>query len=263
MMPSQILIILIILTLSAIATEYDLKREMIEINLCNDQESHNTKEQRTKTKSSKYYGVAWSKRYKKWQASIKIRGKNKFGGYFDHEVEAAKAANQLYIKFELAPKNPEITGKPTIVNTKSSQYKGVHQTKNNQWYVQIQKGENYKFGGSFDNELDAARRVNQLCLEIGIAPKNPEVKGKPTPGSKLTRKKTSNWISKLNQQEENENENKIKGMGILRSYTQRDFTEKNREIFTDCPHKSKKNRKTSKYKGVHQRGSNQWYAQKI
>lgn len=40
---------------------------------------------------SKYPGVIWHKRDKKWQAQITINGKCKFLGYFDDEREAAKA----------------------------------------------------------------------------------------------------------------------------------------------------------------------------
>ena len=34
------------------------------------------------------------------------------------------------------------------------------------------KGQKPKYGGIFNNELDAAKRVNQLCDECGIPQKN-------------------------------------------------------------------------------------------
>jgi hypothetical protein len=59
----------------------------------------------------------------------------------------------------------------------TSKYKGVSWLKERKkWRVQIRlKGEKPKYGGIFRNELDAAKEVNQLCEELGIPPKNPEI----------------------------------------------------------------------------------------
>ena len=46
---------------------------------------------RVSTKSSKYRGVCWDKKSKKWKASIKVAGKQEWLGDFDDEAEAAKA----------------------------------------------------------------------------------------------------------------------------------------------------------------------------
>ena len=35
------------------------------------------------------------------------------------------------------------------------------------------------YGGNFNDELDAAKRVNQLCEETGNTAKNPEISGLP------------------------------------------------------------------------------------
>ena len=40
---------------------------------------------------SKYKGVSWEKKYKKWKANICIENKLKHIGYFDNEKEAAEA----------------------------------------------------------------------------------------------------------------------------------------------------------------------------
>ena len=44
-----------------------------------------------KQTSSQYRGVSWNTRRKKWAASIMVEYKTRFLGYFDDEVEAARA----------------------------------------------------------------------------------------------------------------------------------------------------------------------------
>merc|ERR1712034_60282 len=44
------------------------------------------------------------------------------------------------------------------------------------WYVVVScKGHKRKYGGMFKEELDAAKRVNQLCEELDIPPHNPGI----------------------------------------------------------------------------------------
>merc|ERR1711925_42230 len=60
---------------------------------------------------------------------------------------------------------------------KLSQYKGVNwHRESGKWYVRIYlKGQKPKCNGYFKNELDAAKRVNQVCEELGIPLQNPEI----------------------------------------------------------------------------------------
>jgi hypothetical protein len=44
--------------------------------------------------SSKYTGVSWSTEKRKWRSYIRIDDKYKYLGYFDDEIEAAKAYNE-------------------------------------------------------------------------------------------------------------------------------------------------------------------------
>ena len=44
-----------------------------------------------KNQSSNYKGVSLNKRKQKWIAQIRYKSKHKFLGYFDNEIEAAKA----------------------------------------------------------------------------------------------------------------------------------------------------------------------------
>lgn len=61
---------------------------------------------KTKSKrSSIYKGVSWHKRKRKWIAMCAVNNRNKFLGYFDSEIEAAKSydssAKELHGEFAL------------------------------------------------------------------------------------------------------------------------------------------------------------------
>lgn len=68
----------------------------------NGQNSRNVPKTSAK-RSSVYKGVSWHKRKNKWIASCAINSRNKFLGYFNDEIEAAKAydlsAKELHGEF--------------------------------------------------------------------------------------------------------------------------------------------------------------------
>merc|ERR1712034_188709 len=106
-------------------------------------------------------------------------GKQKFGGAFDDEMDAAKRVNQLCQESGISLQNPEISSILTQqykAKHKTSQYKGVCWNKRNKKLRAGVSIEGNKIhGGGFKNELDAAKRVNQICQEHGIPPKNPRI----------------------------------------------------------------------------------------
>ena len=51
------------------------------------------------SRTSKYKGVCYAKRRNKWQASIRVDGKERFLGYFNNEEDAAKAYDEAALKF--------------------------------------------------------------------------------------------------------------------------------------------------------------------
>merc|ERR1712034_143133 len=135
---------------------------------------------------------------RKWRAQLSLKGKiQKHGGIFKNELEAAIKVNQLCEEMEIPLQNPGISAIPTQQcqkKEKTSQYKGVHKhKKSGKWYARlILKGATEKFGGTYNDEMDAVKRVNQLCEEMDIPLRNPEISAIPTPQYQK-KKKTSKY----------------------------------------------------------------------
>jgi hypothetical protein len=53
----------------------------------------------SKSCSSKYKGIHWFKRYRKWSATIRFENKRIFLGYFQNEIDAALAYDEAARKF--------------------------------------------------------------------------------------------------------------------------------------------------------------------
>jgi len=136
-------------------------------------------------KTSQYKGVSWSKKMKKWFAQLWLKkGKPKYGGHFEDELDAAKRVNQLCEELGIPLQNFEISAEPSQQyqkKEKTSQYRGVDWHKQSgRWRVQMSlKNGKPTYGGMFKDELDAAKRANQLCEKFGIPLQNPEISAIP------------------------------------------------------------------------------------
>jgi len=157
-------------------------------------------------KTSQYKGVTWHKQYRKWYASFRSKdGKKNYGGSFSDELDAAKRVNQLCEELEIPEKNPGIgtmLHQHWQAKQKTSQYIGVHWSQNERkWRVLLcSKSRKPKYGGIFNDELDAGKRVNQLCEEFGIPKKNPGIGTIPHQQCQVKEKtsqyKGVHWIQK-------------------------------------------------------------------
>jgi len=138
-------------------------------------------DQQKKEKTSQYKGVYWNRKSRKWRAQLRLKGEiTKSGGYFNDELDAGKRVNQLCEEMKIPLQNPAISDIPNQQYRKKekiSKYKGVYWHKSHKkWYVRVfLKGQKLKYGGSFKNELDAAKKVNQLCEDFGISQHNPDI----------------------------------------------------------------------------------------
>merc|ERR1712034_119105 len=130
---------------------------------------------------SQYRGVYWHRDRGKWYVSINLKAqKPKYGGIFNDELDAAKRVNQLCKELGIPQQNPAISAMPNqryVAKKLTSQYKGIHWNKDKRkWVVQLKlTGDKLTYGGMFKNELEAAKRVNQLCEEFGTTVKNPGI----------------------------------------------------------------------------------------
>lgn len=73
------------------------------LRVCTRQENGFNQRPQRRITSSRFKGVSWIKREERWQAYIKYEGECKFLGYFDDEIDAAKAydrnAQRLFGEF--------------------------------------------------------------------------------------------------------------------------------------------------------------------
>jgi len=133
-------------------------------------------------KTSTYKGVYWNAEHQKWQASVYVNKKLKYGGCYTSELDAAHGVNALCDDLGVDRKHPELGDPPSNWKrppylekvAKSSKYKGVcWNAQNKQWQASIMINKDFHYGGKFESETSAARMVNMMCENLGIPLKNP------------------------------------------------------------------------------------------
>ena len=137
--------------------------------------------QQLTNKTGNYKGVSWSKEKQKWKAELKMAYKIAFLGYYDTELEGAKAYNNyaLYMNNEMKtdyvlndiedyvtiainiPKENE----QIIFNMKSSKYIGVSYDSKRKYFVAGIKYKCKSYGLGHDiNEIECSKLYNQQAL---------------------------------------------------------------------------------------------------
>ena len=111
--------------------------------------------------------MSWQEKSQKWEAYLKVCGKQEHLGRFDDELEAAKAVDRRLREIgTLENLNYDDDGNFVYaVKMKSSQYRGVCWHKGMQkWEVSITvPGEKQKCLGCFEDEANAARAYDAVA----------------------------------------------------------------------------------------------------
>lgn len=122
---------------------------------------NSSKDRWRKNPSSKYTGVFWHKRDRKWMSQIIINKKNIRLGSFSSEDEAG----EMYIKaLESIKKGTAISVKK---RKPSSKYKGVTWIESrNKWLSYVRVNKKNKFLGHFNTELEAHEAYQEALKKI-------------------------------------------------------------------------------------------------
>jgi hypothetical protein len=124
---------------------------------------------------SRFVGVSWDKREKKWYVRVTVKGKRKRIGYYDDETAAARAfdayviANKINANLNF-PSAAGATGHRTTKKGRTSSYRGVYWDKwAKKWVARITVDGKKKRLGSFVDEDDAGRACNKYRRNLHVS----------------------------------------------------------------------------------------------
>ncbi len=138
---------------------------------------------------SKFVGVSWIQRDKKWKATIRIDGKQKHLGYFDDEKEAACKYDEQAALLNKPVNFPQHEGqeqaaKPRKDRSKlpdvmrQSKFVGVSwYKKNKKWLARIRIDGKQKHLGYFDDEKEAACKYDEQAALLNKPVNFPQHEG--------------------------------------------------------------------------------------
>ena len=119
--------------------------------------------------SSKYRGVTWNKGDSKWLAKISVKGKTRYLGIFDDEVDAAKAFDEEARRVRGA--RASVNFPKTEAEMKragySSKYRGVSWHKgHNKWRAEVRMDGKKVYLGHYDDEFQAALAYDLYVAKV-------------------------------------------------------------------------------------------------
>jgi len=118
--------------------------------------------------SSKYKGVCWHKKDKKWQASITHSGITKYLGQYDSEEAAAVAYDNAAVEYFGDYKFINNINESMVSEEKSlpsSNYTGVSKRPNGKYQVNIIVNKKQKYIGTYVSEKEAALSYNNAAIK--------------------------------------------------------------------------------------------------
>ncbi len=118
-------------------------------------------------KTSRFFGVYWSKWMTRWHAVVRHGGKMHHIGYNDDEVAAAREVDKWLLANARRRVNLADDDTPLEWQTNyASIYVGVYKNRG-KWQAKIKVGDKLEPHGSFDTQKEAALAFDRRAREVG------------------------------------------------------------------------------------------------